>query len=138
MPREPKRPAAILTRPKIAVYLPIVVDHNGGRANAALRSIIAKYVGVIGNQPLLIEAGMTPEQLQRFREAYERGEDASGMVTEDMVRTFAVVGSPDECIEQLQDYIRAGINTLIAIEIPGIPMEEMTQGIAEHILPRLQ
>ena len=123
---------------KIAAYLPIVVGRDGDRTYTAVRSLIAKFIGLIGNHPLLVEAGMTPEQLQRFREAAERGEDTSELVTEDLLKTFAVVGSPEECADRLQDYIRAGVHTLIAVEIHGIPMEEMARGIAEHILPRLR
>lgn len=123
---------------KIAAYLPIVVDRNRDRTLPAVRSFIAHYIGVMGTQPILVEAGMTPEQLERFRKAAERGEDASGLVTDALVETFAVVGSPEECVERLQDYIRAGVHTVIACEIPGIPMEDTARGIAEHILPLLR
>jgi len=123
---------------KFAAYLPIVLDRHVDRALAGLRSTIARYIGLMGDQPILAEAGMTPEQVQRFSEAAERREDASELVTKELVKAFAVVGSPDECVEQLQEYIQAGVQTIIALDIPGVPMEEMARGISEHILPGLK
>ena len=127
---------------KIAAYLPIVVDRNTEqeveRDRAALRSYIAKYIVLMGVQPILLEAGMTPEQVERFRQAAQGREDPSELVTDDLVETFGVAGSPDACVGRLQDYIRAGVNTIIACDVPGIPIEHTARSLAEHILPRLR
>ena len=123
---------------KIAAYLPIVVDRNVEQDYAALRSHIAKYITLMGVQPILVEAGMTPEQVEQFRKAAQKGEDPSELVTDDLVEIFGVAGSPEACVSRLQDYIRAGVNTIIACEVPGIPIEVTARSIAEHILPRLR
>ena len=127
---------------KIAAFLPIVVDRNVeqevGQDRAALRSYIAKYIVLMGAQPILLEAGMTPEQVERFRNAAQQGADPSELVTDDLVATFGVAGSPEVCVGRLREYIRAGVNTIIACDIPGIPIEVTARSIAEHILPRLR
>ncbi len=127
---------------KIAAYLPITVDRPMGKEreqdSAALRSYIAKYIVLMGVQPILVEAGMTPEQIERFRKAAQRGEDPAELITSDLVATFGVAGSPEACAARLQEYIRAGVNTIIACEIPGIPIEDTARSIAQHILPRLR
>lgn len=123
---------------KIAAYLPIILDRHADRAMVGLRSTIARYIGLMGNLPILAEAGMTSEQVQQFVDAAERKEDAWELVTRELVKTFAVVGSPDECVEQLQEYIQAGVNTIIALDFPGVPMDEIARGISEHILPGLR
>lgn len=124
---------------KIAAYLPIVVDRGEtAQDRAALRSYIAKYIVLMGVQPILVEAGMTPECVEGFRKAARRGEDPAELVTDDLVETFGVVGPPEACVGRLQDYFRAGVNTVIACEIPGIPIEDTARSIAEHILPRLR
>ena len=81
---------------------------------------------------------MTPEQVERFRETARRGEDPAELVTDDLVATFGVAGSPEACLDRLQDYIQAGVNSIIAVEVPGIPVEDTAHSIAEHILPRLR
>ncbi len=123
---------------KIAAFLPIVVDRNVEQDRAALRSYIAKYIVLMGAQPILLEAGMTPEQVERFRNAAQQGADPSELVTDDLVATFGVAGSPEACVGRLREYIRAGVNTIIACDIPGIPIEVTARSIAEHILPRLR
>ena len=123
---------------KIAAYLPIVVDRNGEQDHAALRSYIAKYIVLMGVQPILVEAGMTPEQVERIRKAAQRGEEPSELISDDLVETFGVAGSPEACVGRLRDYIRAGVNTIIACEIPGIPIEDTARSLAEHILPWLR
>jgi len=127
---------------KIAAFLPIVVDRNVRqeveRDRAALRSFIAKYIVLMGVQLILLEAGMTPEQVEGFRKAAQQGEDPSELVTDDLVETFGVVGSPEACVGRLRDYIQAGVNTIIACEVPGIPIEHTARSIAEHIMPRLR
>ena len=132
----------ITGEPKIAAYLPIVVDRpiekDREQDRAALRSYIAKFITLMGVQPILLEAGMAPERIERFREASTRGEDPAELVTDDLVATFGVTGSPDTCLGQLRDYIQAGVTTIIACEIPGIPIEETTRSIAAHILPGLR
>ena len=121
----------------IAAYLPIVIDRNDEKDFAALRSYIAKYITLMGVQPILVEAGMTPERIGLFRNAAQQGKDPLNLVSEDLIATFGVAGSPEECLSRLQDYIQAGVNTIIACEIPGIPIEVTAHSIAEHILPRL-
>ena len=127
---------------KIAAFLPIVVDRNVKQEveqdRAALRSYIAKYIVLMGVQPILLEAGMAPEQVERFRKAAQQGEDPSELVTDDLVETFGVAGSPEACVGRLLDYIRAGVNTIIACEVPGIPIEHTARSLAEHIMPRLR
>lgn len=123
---------------KIAAYLPILVDRNVEQDYAALRAYIAEYITLMGVQPILVEAGMAPERIERFREAAKRGEDPAELVTDDLVATFGVAGSPEACVGRLQDYIRAGVNSIIACDIPGIPIEYTARSIAEHILPRLR
>ena len=81
---------------------------------------------------------MTPEQVERFREAAQRAEDPAELVTDDLVATFGVAGSPETCMGRLREYIEAGVNTIIACDIPGIPIEVTARSIAEHILPRLR
>ena len=122
----------------IAAYLPIVIDRNDEKDFAALRSYIAKYITLMGVQPILVEAGMTPERIGQFGDAAEQGKDPSNLVSDDLIETFGVAGSPEACLSRLQDYIQAGVNTIIACEIPGIPIEVTAHSIAEHILPRLK
>ncbi len=81
---------------------------------------------------------MTPEQVEGFRNAAQRGEDPTELVTDELVETFGVAGSPEACMGRLRDYIQAGVNTIIACEVPGIPIEDTARSIAKHILPRLR
>lgn len=54
-------------------------------------------------------------QVQALREAYWGGdlEGAYALVTEDLLESFVVFGTPQECREKLQAYVDAGVDLLV-------------------------
>jgi probable F420-dependent oxidoreductase len=88
--------------PPIAGYVTCWVDEDGDAARRAARGVIAFNSTVATYRPILAHHGWDAEG-DRIREAWQRG-DLSGMaaaVTDEMLETVAVAGTPEEVRRQL-------------------------------------
>ncbi len=105
-------------RGAVISYVVMAVDSDGARARQAVRPVIARYLGVLHGQSILEDAGMGPARTQPFRDALLRGASAAALVTDEMVETLAVSGTPDDCRRGLRRFAAAGLDTAVAV-IPG-------------------
>jgi 5,10-methylenetetrahydromethanopterin reductase len=82
------------------------------------------------------------EEIARAGRSYERLEHLSrharhkGVVSDELVRTIAVVGDPAECLRRLHELAALGITRMTLALLSGGRQERMRQ-IAERILPHL-
>lgn len=114
-------------RGAVISYVVMAVDADGGRARQAVKPVLARYLGVLHGQSILEDAGLGPARTQPFRDALLRGTSAASLVTDALVDTLAVAGTPDECRRGLRRFAEAGLDTAVAV-IPGAL--DMTEQIA--------
>lgn len=88
-----------------ASIITCAVSRDRKRAMEAARATIAFYATVRTYEPPFRLHGFTAETA-KIREAFLNGDVKSmiGAVSDDMVNTFAVVGSPDECRKRIGSY----------------------------------
>jgi alkanesulfonate monooxygenase SsuD/methylene tetrahydromethanopterin reductase-like flavin-dependent oxidoreductase (luciferase family) len=89
---------------------------------------------------LLQCAGLTFEDLQPVADAMERGgrKAAASAVTDRILRKVcAIAGTPDECIERLEEYRAAGC-THIMLEIWGADRTGQAKLFGEAVLPHFR
>ncbi len=83
------------------------------------------------------------EEIARAGGAYERLEHLSrhakhkDVVSDRLVTTLAVVGTPDECVARLKDLATMGIHRM-TLALPGGGRRERLRLLAEEIMPRLR
>jgi 5,10-methylenetetrahydromethanopterin reductase len=118
----------------IGSYLLIYISEDKEKAKSIVKPLISKYLGIHGDHPILTSTGMDPSEISKFKEALLKGEDASDLVTDWMIDTFAIVGTPEECRGKLKAFTDLGVHYPIAFQIPGVPIEETINQICEHIL----
>jgi probable F420-dependent oxidoreductase len=95
--------------PPIAGYLTNFVDEDGDAARQAARGVIAFNSTVSTYRPVLTHHGFDA-QADQIRAAWQRG-DLAGMadaVSDEMVETIAIAGTPEEVRSQYQ-HGRAGL-----------------------------
>ena len=120
-------------RPDFAVlaYLIVAIDRDGRRARAAARPLIARYLGVLHGQSILLDAGFGPERTRPFREALGRGAPAAELVDDALIDALAVAGTPEHCRRQLAGWAEAGLDAPIAVLPPEADMTEQITLYAE-------
>jgi len=120
-------------RPDFAVlaYLIVAIDRDGRRARAAARPLIARYLGVLHGQSILLDAGFGPERTRPFREALGRGVPAAELVDDALIDALAVAGTPEHCRRQLAGWAEAGLDAPIAVLSPEADMTEQITLYAE-------
>jgi 5,10-methylenetetrahydromethanopterin reductase len=83
------------------------------------------------------------EELARAKADYDYGEHLStraghqGTVSDELVRTLAVAGSPEECVGRVRGLLDTGVDTLI-FPLMGTGRLERLASITEHILPAIE
>ncbi len=104
-------------RPRFTVvaYVITAMSPDGHRARAAVRPLIARYLGFLHGQSILLDAGLGPDRTGPFREAIGRGAPAAHLVDDALIDTLAVAGTPEHCRRQLARWAEAGLDAPIAV-----------------------
>ena len=113
---------------------------EGAREMAAM--YLANKVQNIKNSAdvLLESAGLNFAEIQPIADAMERGgrKAAAHAVTDEVLqKTCAIAGTPDECIQRITEYRRAGC-TSIMLEIWGENREEQARLFGDAVLPHFR
>jgi len=119
----------------VAAYLPMAVDADGDTARARVRPVLARYLGVLHGQSILLDAGVDTARSQPFRDALQAGRPAADLVSDDLVDALAVAGTPAQCRGALARLADAGLDTPIAVLPPGRPGEEQIAALARELGP---
>jgi len=58
----------------------------------------------------------------------------SSLVTEEMIRDFFIVGTPEDCVEKIEEFIKAGVKHFMLINVGPDP-KYVLKVYAERIIP---
>jgi 5,10-methylenetetrahydromethanopterin reductase len=105
---------------RIAAYLPTYIQEDGAKAVDAMRAQTAHYLGLHGSSPITLTAGLREEETAPFREAFLAGRKADLPVSDRMVDTLVVAGTPEHCRRRIQDYLDAGVDMPVIFEASGV------------------
>ena len=113
---------------------------EGAREQAAMY-LANKVQNIKGSADVLLQsAGLTFEELQPVAEAMEKGgrKAAAKAVTDQILhKVCAIAGSPEECIERIEEYRSAGC-THILLEIWGDDRTGQAKLFGETVLPHFR
>jgi 5,10-methylenetetrahydromethanopterin reductase len=113
---------------------------EGAREQAAMY-LANKVQNIKGSADVLLEsAGLSFEELQPVADAMEKGgrKAAAKAVTDDILRKVcAIAGTPDECIERIEEYRAAGC-THIMLEIWGEDRTGQAKLFGDAVLPHFR
>ncbi len=125
-----KRSGKSLNDINIASYILVSMSEDRKKAMEKVKPMIAFYLSLPIFDAILEDIGMTDE-VAPVSEAYSKGnkEEAFEYMTEDIIDTFAVAGTPEECREKLEGFVEAGVNEPLAW--PIMDVKEMVNGLAE-------
>lgn len=113
---------------------------EGAREQAAMY-LANKVQNIKGSADVLLEcANLSFDELKPIADAMERGgrKAAAQAVTDEILRKVcAIAGTPEECIERIEEYREAGC-THIMLEIWGDDRTGQAKLFGEAVLPRLK
>jgi 5,10-methylenetetrahydromethanopterin reductase len=113
---------------------------EGAREQAAMY-LANKVQNIKGTADVLLEcAGLSREELQPVADAMEQGgrKAAARAVSDEILRKVcAIAGTPDECIQRIEEYRAAGC-THILLEIWGEDRTGQAKLFGEAVLPHLR
>jgi 5,10-methylenetetrahydromethanopterin reductase len=119
----------------VLAYVPMAVSADGRQVRACVRPLLARYLGALHGQAILADAGLSPAETQPFRDALLAGRPAADLVTEAMIDTLAVAGTPGQCRDALERLADAGLDAPVAVLPGGMPVREQLARLGEILVP---
>ena len=123
---------------EIGAFLLISISEDESAAREAVKPFLATLLGILAAEPknpLVATPGTPPQELARIGEAFAKRRTPVELVSEWMVDTFAIAGSPARCREALGEIVAAGVSHPIAFEVPGVDPEKTIRTVHEHLMP---
>ncbi|MEE9248917.1 MAG: LLM class flavin-dependent oxidoreductase, partial [Dehalococcoidia bacterium] len=124
---------------EIADLITTSVSLGGPPDVEGIRSSLAFYAGFFPRyNRALVEQGF-PKEASAIRQAYlegRRGKDLARLVPDQMVNAIAVVGTPEECKQRIEEYRRAGVTLpIIAPRYSGREAKEQIMAVIRALAP---
>jgi alkanesulfonate monooxygenase SsuD/methylene tetrahydromethanopterin reductase-like flavin-dependent oxidoreductase (luciferase family) len=113
----------------------MAVADDGIQARAWMRPLLARYLGALHGQSILEDAGLGPSRTQPFREALAAGRVAADLVTDEMVDTLAVAGTPAACRAALARWAEAGLDGVVAVVPGGADLASQVERVGRELTP---
>lgn len=122
----------------VGTYILSSISENEREARDALKPFLAVLISIMAPQPhtpIFAAAGLPPETIQAFGASMARGVVPVDMVTDWMIDTFTIAGSPSRCRENMARLVEAGMNTPVFFEVPGVPPRKTMDDVRKHLIP---
>ena len=119
----------------VIAYVPVAVADDGAQARASLRPLLARYLGALHGQSILVDAGLDAARTQPFRDALTAGRPAAELVTDEIIDTLAIAGTPAECRAALARWVEAGLDAVIAVVPAGADLGQQMERIGRELSP---
>jgi 5,10-methylenetetrahydromethanopterin reductase len=122
------------------------IDRDSRNGKDGAREMAAMYLAnkvqnIRGSADVLLQcAGLTFEELQPIADGMEKGgrRAAARAVTDEILqKVHAIAGTPDECMERIEEYRAAGC-TNVMLEIWGENREEQARLFGAAVLPHFR
>jgi 5,10-methylenetetrahydromethanopterin reductase len=115
-----------------------VVDEDARRARQAAREAVALYLPVVASLDRTLS--VEPDRLERIRRAVEQGDRAAAarLISDDLLRLFALAGSPADIIAHCEALFDAGAGRIEFGTPHGLVQEAGIRLLGEQVLPALR
>ncbi len=122
----------------VQAYLLISIGKDRVQARNAIKPFIGMLLGMagfFGPDPILTCTGVPLEEIKPLTELALKGENVAPLVSDWMLDTFTISGTPEECQERLNLLIEAGLTSPVAFEVPGVSFEETIRSVKKYLWP---
>ena len=123
---------------EIGALLFISISEDARQAREAVKPFLATLVSLVSgmpDSPLFTAPGMPAADVRRFGERFAAGSLPVDLVTDWMIDTYAIAGTPSHCREALGRIVDAGVRHPVAFEVPGVAPDKTLAAVHEHLMP---
>jgi 5,10-methylenetetrahydromethanopterin reductase len=119
----------------VIAYVATAIDDDRRRARAAVKPLLARYLGVLHGQSILADAGLDEGATRPFRDALAAGRPAGELVDDALVERFAAAGTPDDCRRAFARFAEAGLDSPVALVPHALDLPEQISRIGHELAP---
>jgi 5,10-methylenetetrahydromethanopterin reductase len=122
----------------VGAYIFSSISEDERAARDRLRPIVAMMVSLMAPQPttpIFAAAGLPADTIRAFGASFAQGKLPVDMVTDEMLDTFTIAGSPARCRENLSRLVEAGVTAPVFFEVPGVPPQQTMDDAHRHLIP---
>ncbi|MCU1478723.1 MAG: hypothetical protein JWQ64_3416 [Subtercola sp.] len=101
---------------RMTAYTFFSCDNDGAAARERIRSRTARFLGMHGATPITALAGIDEKLALQLRERMREGADGADLVTDEVMRTVTVSGTPSDCADAIRRFDQAGLDTLVMMD----------------------
>ena len=123
---------------EVSALLPISISEDEREAREAVKPLLAILLGMgaaDATSPILRCVEFPEPLLRQFRDRFAQGEIPVDLVDDDVIDRLAVAGTPDHCRARMAEFVAAGLDIPIALEIPGTSPEQTMANVAQYLFP---
>ncbi len=111
------------------------VDLDGERARETLRPVMAFYLSVLSESPLIEVYGIREELAALLAGGVDT---LASEMPDRWLRDLAVAGDPEECAAQIERLVEAGSDSVDLFPLPAERSEAIIETAAKELLPRIR
>jgi 5,10-methylenetetrahydromethanopterin reductase len=123
----------------VTVYTSFSMAEDPAKAGKAATPVVA-YI-VAGAPPALLEShGLSVEAAESIKSGIAQGKwkEAFGQVTPEMIDAFSICGTPDTCIEKIEELRKIGMTQFVAGSPIGAKVRGSIRTFGERVIPSLR
>lgn len=119
----------------VGAYTSFSISSDMDAATKAARPVTAFIVA--GSPDAVFEKhGISLDDVEKVRAGFKKGfGDAVAAVTDEMLDAFSICGTPDKCIERIEELIKAGVTQIITGSPLGPKKKDAIELIGKEIIP---
>ena len=128
-----------MTDVDIAAYTSFSVHEDLEKASKAAIPVVA-YI-VAGSPSIILERhGIDLKKAEEIREALKAAQwgQAFGSVSSEMIKAFSVCGTPDMCIDRINQLLKSGISQFVVGSPTGPNVRKSIDLISDKIIPHFK
>jgi len=122
----------------VGIYTSFSMAEDPAKAVKAATPVVA-YIVAGAPQPLLESHGIQVQAAESIKNGIARGKwkEAFGQVTTEMIEAFSICGTPDTCLERIDELGKIGMTQFVAGSPLGLKVRGSIRIFGEQIIPRL-
>jgi len=121
----------------VAAYTAFSVDEDPKAATKAVKIVVAFIVA--GAPDVVLERhGIDVDAANTIRMAIGKGDFKTAVksITKDMIDSFSICGTPEDCISRIEELLKTGVTQIVAGSPIGPDKEKAINLIGERIIPK--